>query len=174
MPGRFAEPVFVPYHAPLQRGTLVERRDRFIAEVSLDGQQSVLAHCINPGRMEAFVRPGARVWVLPTEKADRKLRYSWEAIEVMGVRGANIIASTNTVRPNVLVRALLEARRLHRASVRLGALSALSLRVLRAIALALDAVHLHGEVDGEILRLIELLLDRRHVLERRVLVELHE
>jgi len=110
MPGRFAEPVFVPYHAPLQRGTLVERRDRFIAEVSLDGQQSVLAHCINPGRMEAFVRPGARVWVLPTEKADRKLRYSWEAIEVMGVRGANIIASTNTVRPNVLVRALLEAR----------------------------------------------------------------
>ena len=108
---RFAEPVFVPYHAPLQRGTLVDRRDRFIAEVALDGQPaSVLAHCINPGRMEAFVRPGARVWVLPAEKADRKLRYSWEAIEVVGVRGANLIASTNTVRPNLLVRALLEAR----------------------------------------------------------------
>ena len=46
-------PVFVPYDAPLLPGRLVDRRDRFIAEVSLDDapdEETVLAHCINPGR----------------------------------------------------------------------------------------------------------------------------
>ena len=106
-------PVFVPYDAPLLPGRLVDRRDRFIAEVSLDdapGEETVLAHCINPGRMEAFVEVGARVWLLPAARAERKLRFSWEAIEAVGIDGARLICSTNTVRPNRLVRALLEAR----------------------------------------------------------------
>ena len=112
----FANPVFVPYAGPLSISSrLLERRDRFVVEVALDdtseaGEQVVLAHCINPGRMEAFVEPGARVWLLPAAKADRKLKYSWEAIETMGIDGERIVASTNTVRPNLLVRRLLEAR----------------------------------------------------------------
>jgi sugar fermentation stimulation protein A len=106
-------PVFVPYDAPLLPGRLVDRRDRFIAEVSLDDapdEETVLAHCINPGRMEAFVEVGARVWLLPAARTERKLRFSWEAIEAVGIDGARLICSTNTVRPNRLVRALLEAR----------------------------------------------------------------
>ena len=110
---KFSTPVFVPYDAPLLAGRLVDRRDRFIAEVSLDGakdEETVLAHCINPGRMEAFVEIGARVWLLPAARAERKLRFSWEAIEARGIDGERLICSTNTVRPNRLVRALLEAR----------------------------------------------------------------
>ena len=110
---KFSTPVFVPYDAPLLAGRLVDRRDRFIAEVSLDGakeEETVLAHCINPGRMEAFVEIGARVWLLPAARAERKLQFSWEAIEARGIDGQRLICSTNTVRPNRLVRALLEAR----------------------------------------------------------------
>ena len=110
---KFSTPVFVPYDAPLLAGRLVDRRDRFIAEVSLDGakdEETVLAHCINPGRMEAFVEIGARVWLLPAARAERKLRFSREAIEARGIDGERLICSTNTVRPNRLVRALLEAR----------------------------------------------------------------
>ena len=46
-------PVFVPYESPLQRGVLLDRRDRFIASVRLDGEGadvSVDAHCLNPVR----------------------------------------------------------------------------------------------------------------------------
>eukprot|EP00316_Scyphosphaera_apsteinii_P011890 CAMPEP_0119344296 /NCGR_PEP_ID=MMETSP1333-20130426/106900_1 /TAXON_ID=418940 /ORGANISM="Scyphosphaera apsteinii, Strain RCC1455" /LENGTH=439 /DNA_ID=CAMNT_0007356733 /DNA_START=87 /DNA_END=1406 /DNA_ORIENTATION=+ len=111
-PRSFPSPIFVPYDAPLQRGCLIDRRDRFIAEVSLEAApgSSVLAHCINPGRMEAFVEIGARVWLRPAGKEDRKLQYSWEAIEITGIDGKKLICSTNTVRPNRLVRDLLEAR----------------------------------------------------------------
>ena len=111
-PVAFAEPPFVGYDEPLVAGRLRGRRDRFVADVVLDADPDVpvAAHCINPGRMEAFVEPGARVWLLPVDKADRKLKYSWEAIETMGIDGNRLVASTNTVRPNRLMRALLEAR----------------------------------------------------------------
>ena len=105
-------PVLVGYDGTLRCGTLVDRRDRFIATVALD-DATVEAHCINPGRMEAFVEPGARVWLLPQQGEKRKLKWSWEAIERVSITGSPIICGTNTVRPNALVRAALEARALH-------------------------------------------------------------
>ena len=109
----FAPTVAVPYESPLRAGTLVDRRDRFIAEVRCDEAAVVGAHCINPGRMEAFVEPGARVWLQPAPAATaatRKLKWSWEAIERVGIDGLTHVCGTNTVRPNLLVRHLLEAR----------------------------------------------------------------
>ena len=105
--------VFVPNEAPLLRGVLLDRRDRFIATVRLDGDASgsVEAHCVNPGRMEAFVEPGAIVYVSEAKAESRKLKYTWEAIErVSDVDGEPILCGANTVRPNALVRAVLEAR----------------------------------------------------------------
>ena len=107
--------IFVPYEAPLQRGLLLDRRDRFIATVKLDeNKQDVDVHCINPGRMEAFVDTTATVWVLPAPEATaetRKLKHSWEAIEQNhAIDDKRIMCGTNTQRPNKLVRALLEAR----------------------------------------------------------------
>jgi sugar fermentation stimulation protein A len=109
-------PIFVPYEAELQRGTLLDRRDRFIAKVRLP-TGDVEAHCVNPGRMEAFVDAGASVWLLPAPDTAagraRKLRYTWEAIERRDERagdGRPIMCGANTQRPNALVRAALEAR----------------------------------------------------------------
>ena len=65
-----AAAVFVPYEAPLQAGVLIDRRDRFIASVRRDVEQdTVEAHCINPGRMEAFVEADGRVRTVPASKA---------------------------------------------------------------------------------------------------------
>ena len=109
-------PIFVPYEAELQRGTLLDRRDRFIANVRLPAGD-VEAHCVNPGRMEAFVDAGASVWLLPAPDTAagraRKLRYTWEAIERRDERagdGRPIMCGANTQRPNALVRAALESR----------------------------------------------------------------
>ncbi|HJK92045.1 MAG TPA: DNA/RNA nuclease SfsA [Polyangiaceae bacterium LLY-WYZ-15_(1-7)] len=91
---------------PLQTGRLVGRYDRFIAEVALDDGPRVRAHCVNPGRMEGLVRPGAKVWLsaVPPE-SPRKLRYTWELMEDGGR-----VVGTNTVVPNAIVGRLLAAR----------------------------------------------------------------
>ena len=91
--------------APLHPGTLVQRYDRFIADVALP-QGVVRAHCVNTGRMEGLVRPGARVWLsaVPPE-SKRKLRWTLELIEIDGR-----LIGANTLAPNRLAEALVRAR----------------------------------------------------------------
>ena len=104
-------PVVVPYEGSMHRGRFLQRRDRFVASIKLDdGGEVVRCHCINPGRMEAFVDERAVVWarrVTPEEKrkGKRATDYTWELIERDGVT-----CSTNTQRPNALVKAVLGAR----------------------------------------------------------------
>gem|GEM_PF-68855 len=105
--------VHVPHLLPLLRGRLIDRYQRFTAEVQLDAGPRVRAHCVNPGRMEGQVRPGARVWlteVPPELRATRKLHYTWELVEELDEHGAARIVGANTVVPNRIVGALLAAR----------------------------------------------------------------
>ena len=92
----------ISWPGPLLEGRLVTRHERFIAEVKL-GRRTVLAHCVNPGRMEGMVVPGARVWL--TEAADpaRKLRFTLQLMELDGV-----LIGSNTSLPNRLVARALE------------------------------------------------------------------
>lgn len=96
-----------PWPCPLISGRLVRRYHRFLADITLDDGRAVTAHCINSGRMEGLVRPGARVWVMPAENPHRTLQWSWEMVEIDGVR-----IGADTILPNRLVRAMLEARAL--------------------------------------------------------------
>lgn len=91
---------------PLISGTLVRRYKRFLSDVRLSGGRVVTAHCVNPGAMEGLVRPGATVWLSEVDAdSKRKLRYTWELIEVDGgLVGANTLVS------NRIVRALLETK----------------------------------------------------------------
>ena len=96
----------VPHARPLLAGRLIARYDRFLAEVDLDGEV-VTAHCVNPGRMEGVVVPGAEVWLSKApEGSKRRLRYTWELVRLPG----EPILGANTNAPNGIVRAALEAR----------------------------------------------------------------
>ena len=100
-------PVLSVLHpAPLIEGRLIDRYQRFIAAIELSSGERVRAHCVNPGRMEGQVRPGARAWVskVPAD-SKRKLRYTWELVEEDGR-----LVGANTVAPNRIIAELLAAR----------------------------------------------------------------
>ncbi len=104
--GRVAALAVIRHPRPLIAGTLVRRYKRFLSDVRLGDGRVVTAHCVNPGAMEGLVRPGARVWLSePDAASKRKLRFTWELIELDGV-----VIGANTLVANRIVRALLETQ----------------------------------------------------------------
>jgi sugar fermentation stimulation protein A len=112
---------------PLIPGRLQRRYKRFLADVVLDagsaGGGEVVAHCANPGSMLGLAEPGSRVWLSPAGNPARKLRWSWELVEVpaqsggqSGVPGAGAaggcLVGINTGRANALVGEALAAGRI--------------------------------------------------------------
>lgn len=86
------------FHAPLIEGTLVQRYKRFLTDVRLPSGEVVVAHCANSGSMLSVKEPGSRVWLSPAADPARKLRYTWELIEVK-----NALVGINTSLPNRIV-----------------------------------------------------------------------
>ena len=80
----------------------MRRYERFIAEVQL-GAELVRAHCVNPGRMEGMVVPGARVWL--SEAPGRHLPWTWDLVELEGR-----LVGANTTLPNKLVGEVLRQK----------------------------------------------------------------
>lgn len=83
---------------PLLRGTLIKRYKRFMADVELDGGDTVTAHCANSGSMLSVNEPGAEVWLSPATNPERKLKYTWEMIRI-----GETLVGINTALPNKLV-----------------------------------------------------------------------
>ena len=92
------------FHAPLIEGVLVQRYKRFFADVRLPSGETVVAHCANSGSMLSVKEPGARVWISPAADPARKLRYTWELIEVNGA-----MVGINTGHPNRIVAEAIAA-----------------------------------------------------------------
>ncbi len=92
------------FHAPLIEGTLIKRYKRFLTDVKLKSGEVVVAHCANSGSMLSVNEPGARVWLSPAQNPDRKLRYTWEIIEINGH-----LVGINTGYPNKIVAEAIEA-----------------------------------------------------------------
>ncbi len=86
------------FHAPLIEGVLISRYKRFFADVRLANGDVVTAHCANSGSMLSVNKPGARVWLSPAANPERKLRYTWEIVEI-----GNGLVGINTAHPNALV-----------------------------------------------------------------------
>jgi sugar fermentation stimulation protein A len=86
------------FAAPLIEGRLIKRYNRFFADVTLTNGETVTAHCANSGSMLSVKEPGARVWLSPAQNPDRKLKFTWELIEIHGG-----LVGINTGHPNRLV-----------------------------------------------------------------------
>jgi sugar fermentation stimulation protein A len=87
----------IRFAMPLIPATLVRRYKRFLADVVLPGGEEITAHVANPGAMTGLAAPGARVFLSRSDKAGRKLPYSWELVGV------------NTAHPNVIAGHALAA-----------------------------------------------------------------
>ena len=86
------------FEKPLIEGTLIKRYNRFFADVTLKDGKVVTAHCANSGSMLSVKEPGARVWLTPVDNPERKLKFTWELIEIYGG-----LVGINTSHPNRLV-----------------------------------------------------------------------
>ena len=82
----------------LIRGTLVQRYQRFLADVRLPGGEIVTAHCTNTGSMIGCKEPGSVVYISRSDKKGRRLLYTWEIVEV-----GRTWVGINTMHPNRLV-----------------------------------------------------------------------
>ena len=91
---------------PLTEGRLVQRRNRFVAEVAIEGGL-VEAHCPNTGSMLGCKAPGSRVWLSRAENPERKLSWTWEIVEAL----PGVLVGLHTGRPNGLVEEALRAGR---------------------------------------------------------------
>ncbi len=83
------------YDVTLLKGKLIKRYKRFMADIELENGSIITAHCTNSGSMKTVLEIGATVYVSPADNPKRKLKYTWEMIELNGQ-----LVGINTSIPN--------------------------------------------------------------------------
>ena len=78
-----------------------------MVDVRLRNGHVVTAHCPNSGSMLECSKPGRPVYLSRSFSPTRKLKYTWEMIDMPGS-----LVGTNTMVPNKLVKASIEAGRI--------------------------------------------------------------
>lgn len=90
------------FETPLISGKLIKRYKRFLADVELDDGSIITAHCANSGSMLSLNVPGSRVWLTPNDNPKRKLKFTWEIIEI-ATENESAMVGINTQHPNAIV-----------------------------------------------------------------------
>jgi sugar fermentation stimulation protein A len=70
--------------AGLVPGRVLDRYKRFLADVRLEDGRVITAHTTNTGSMKTCWAPGDRVLLEPAANPDRKLKFTWLAVERPG------------------------------------------------------------------------------------------
>lgn len=90
---------------PLQRGTLVRRYKRFLADIETIEGEVITVHCPNTGAMTGCAEPGSPAYYSFSDNPKRKYPCTLEIIET-----PDGLVSVNTGRANTLVGEALAAR----------------------------------------------------------------
>jgi sugar fermentation stimulation protein A len=85
------------FDPPLIKTKLLKRYKRFLADVEMPDGSVTTVHCPNPGSMMGLTEPGNTAWISDSQNPKRKLRYTFEIVEVNGE-----MVGVNTNRPNAL------------------------------------------------------------------------
>jgi sugar fermentation stimulation protein A len=85
--------------ATLLAATLIQRYKRFMADVKLRNGRVVTAFCPNSGSMKGCSEPGRTVYLSRSNNPARRLRYTWEMVEM-----PSSLVGVNTLVPNRLVK----------------------------------------------------------------------
>ena len=88
----------------LIQGILIARYQRFKADVRLRNGHIITALCPNTGSMRTCSEPGRKVYLSRQNRPERKLKYTWEMIQM-----PTSLVGVNTAVPNRLVRASIIA-----------------------------------------------------------------
>lgn len=72
------------FPSPIIEAKFIRRYKRFFADFELADGSIVVAHCANPGSMKTCLLPGATCWLTTHDNPKRKLRYTWQVIEIEG------------------------------------------------------------------------------------------
>jgi sugar fermentation stimulation protein A len=83
----------------LQRGTLIKRYKRFLADIAMPDGRIITAHCPNSGSMRTCSEPGMPVWFSESSNPKRRLPYTWELIQMN-----DSLVGVNAIIPNKLIK----------------------------------------------------------------------
>ena len=87
----------------ITKGTFLDRPNRFIAHVEMDGRRETV-HVKNTGRCRELLLPGAEVWLTAPGTEGRKTKY-----DLVTVRKENgMLVNIDSQAPNAVVREWLE------------------------------------------------------------------
>lgn len=86
----------------IQIGTFLERPNRFIAYIEINGKKETV-HVKNTGRCAELLVPGARVFVQESDNPDRKTRW-----DLIGVKKGERLINMDSQVPNKVVKEWLE------------------------------------------------------------------
>ena len=88
----------------LIKGILIKRYQRFKSDVRLGNGHVVTVLCPNTGSMKSCSEPGMKVYLSRHNRPERKLKYTWEIIEM-----PTSLVGVNTGVPNRLVKTTIKA-----------------------------------------------------------------
>lgn len=95
------------FDPPLQRGTLLKRYKRFLADIETEQGEVLTVHCPNTGSMRGCCTPGSPAWFSDSGNPKRKYRHTWELVQINGA-----MIGINTGRANTLVEEAISAGRI--------------------------------------------------------------
>ena len=90
----------------IDKGIFIDRPNRFIAHVEIDGHTETV-HVKNTGRCRELLLPGAEVWLTAPGTEGRKTKYDLIAVQ----KNNGIMINIDSQAPNAVVREWLENQR---------------------------------------------------------------